>query len=158
MKMNVMSRDALNTYSRVEIDVGVDSASPHKLISMLFNGAILSVASAKAAMQRNDVASKGQAISRAISIINEGLIISLDEKTGGELAQNLKALYEYMSYRLLEANMKNTIEPLDEVGRLLAELNGAWDVIGKSQPTGAKAVPVTPEQIPNRAAISYGKA
>ena len=153
--MNAMNKNALNAYSQVAIDAGVGTASPHKLISMLFDGALMSVAAARLHMQRKDIAAKGAAISKAIAIIDEGLKISLDVKAGGELAQNLKALYEYMCHRLLEANLKNEIEPLNEVGRLLAELKGAWDSIDKQQ---AVAVSAPAEQIPNRAALSYGKA
>lgn len=157
--MNAMTRNALNAYSQVGIETGVTAASPHKLIAMLFEGAILSVYAAKAHMQRKEIAAKGEAISKAIAIIDEGLKVSLDEKAGGELAQNLKALYEYMCQRLLAANLKDETEPLDEVGRLLADLKAAWEAIGKQQPVAVPAAASPqPEQVPNRAALSYGKA
>lgn len=155
--MNAMSRNALNAYSQVGVETGVAAASPHKLIAMLYEGALLSIASAKVYMQRKEVARKGEAISKAIAIIDEGLKSSLDEKVGGDLAQNLKALYSYMCQRLLVANLKNEIEPLDEVARLLAELKGAWDTIGRQQETAVVAAQ-QPEQAPNRASLSYGKA
>lgn len=157
--MNAMTRNALNAYSHVGVETGVAAASPHKLISLLFEGAILSVSAAKAHMQRKEIAAKGEAISKAIAIIDEGLKVSLDEKAGGELAQNLKALYEYMCQRLLVANLKNETEPLDEVGCLLADLKEAWEAIGKQQPVAVPAAASPqPEQVPNRAALSYGKA
>lgn len=152
--MNAVNRNALNAYSQVGVDTSVAVASPHKLISMLFDGAILSVAAAMSHMQRKDIAAKGAAISKAIAIIDEGLKISLDEKAGGELAQNLKSLYEYMCRRLLEANLKNETGPLEEVARLLAELKDAWDMIGKPQ----VAVAQPPVPAPQRASLSYGKA
>jgi flagellar protein FliS len=155
--MNAMSRNALNAYSQVGVETGVAAASPHKLIAMLYEGALLSIASAKVHMQRKEVAKKGEAISKAIAIIDEGLKASLDEKVGGDLAQNLKALYSYMCQRLLVANLKNETEPLEEVAHLLVDLKGAWDAIGKQQETAA--VPQQqPEQAPNRASLSYGKA
>ena len=154
--MNAMSNNALSAYAKVGAETGVEAASPHKLISMLFEGALMSVAAARGHMQRKEIAAKGAAITRAIAIIDEGLKISLDVKAGGELAQNLKSLYEYMCHRLLEANLKNEVEPLNEVGRLLSELKGAWDSIGRPQETAAAFVP--PTQVPNRAAHSYGKA
>ena len=157
--MNATTRNALNAYSKVAVDAGVTTASPHELVAMLFNGAIKSVANAKLHMQHKDIAARGKAITKAIAIIDEGLKISLDDKAGGELAQNLKALYEYMCQRLLMASVKNEIEPLDEVSRLLNELSDAWNSIGKPQtvmpPTVAAPVE---QQVQNRAAIRYGAA
>jgi len=155
--MNAMSRNALNAYSQVGVETGVDAASPHKLIAMLYEGALISIASAKIHMQHKEIAKKGKAISHAIAIIDEGLKASLDEKVGGEMAMNLKALYSYMCQRLLVANLKNETEPLDEVAHLLVELKGAWDAIGQQQEPVAVAAP-QPEQVPNRASLSYGKA
>ena len=62
-------------------------------------------------------------------IIDEGLKASLDKSAGGELAQNLSSLYDYMSQRLLIANLKNDVAALDEVSNLLTELKGAWEAI-----------------------------
>lgn len=156
--MNAMTRSALNAYSQVSIETSISNASPHKLIAMLFDGAILAIFHGKAHMQQGNVAAKGESISKAIAIIDEGLKISLDEEVGGELASNLKALYEYMSNRLLMANLKNDVDGLDEVGRLLVELKGAWDAIGKQPQTISEPATVT-EQAPQRSApVSYGKA
>jgi len=121
-------------YKKVGIETGVETADPHKLIQMLFEGALLSVASASLHMQRlenaADVARKGEAISKAINIITNGLKASLDQEAGGELAGRLGALYDYMSARLLHANIHNQPAVLDEVSHLLAELKGAWEQIG----------------------------
>lgn len=157
--MNTMTRNALNAYSKVSVDAGVTTASPHELVAMLFNGAIKSIANAKLHMQHKDIAARGKAITKAIAIIDEGLKISLDDKAGGELAQNLKALYEYMCQRLLMASVKNEIEPLDEVSRLLNELSEAWNSIGKPQTIAAPAAAAPfGQQVQDRAAIRYGSA
>lgn len=155
--MNTTAHNALSAYSKVGIESDVATASPHKLISMLFEGALLSVAAARSHMMRKNIAAKGAAISRAIGIIDEGLKVSLDDKVGGELAQNLKALYEYMCHRLLEANLQNDVEKLNEVGRLLSDLKGAWDAIGKSQDLTAVSDARPPEPMPHQASVSYGK-
>lgn len=155
--MNTSSRGAMNAYAKVGIEANIQDASPHKLILMLFDGAILAINMAKNHMQLNQIAAKGESISRAIAIIDEGLKISLDEKSGGELVQNLKALYEYMSNRLLMANIKNEVEGLDEVARLLGELKGAWEQIGQmAQPTAHTVVEAPP--VVSRPSVSYGKA
>ena len=97
---------------------------------MLFEGALLSIATASVAIERNDIPGKGQAISKAIEIINDGLKISLDYEAGGELAERLGALYDYMTSRLLYANVHSSHPALDEVGGLLREIKGAWESIG----------------------------
>lgn len=124
--------NAKAAYSQVAVDTGVAAADPHKLILMLFDGAMLSVASASLAMQRKETAAKGEAISRAINIITNGLKASLDFEVGGELAGKLGALYDYMSNRLLHANLHGQPAALDEVSHLLAELKDAWGQIGNT--------------------------
>ena len=118
-----------NAYSKVGVETGVVAASPHKLIMMLFDGAIVSVTSAGMHMKAGEVAAKGQAISRAISIIESGLRASLDKSAGGDIAQNLDALYAYLCNRLLEANLKNNNEYLDEVLQILKDLRDSWAAI-----------------------------
>lgn len=119
-----------NAYTQVGLETGVSDADPHRLILMLFEGALLSIATASAAIERNDIPGKGQAISKAIEIINDGLKISLDYEAGGELAERLGALYDYMTSRLLYANIHSSRPALDEVGGLLREIKGAWESIG----------------------------
>ncbi len=121
---------AANAYTQVGLETGVSDADPHKLILMLFDGALFSIATASAAIERNDIPGKGQAISKAIEIINDGLKISLDYEAGGELAERLGALYDYMTSRLLYANIHSSRPTLDEVGGLLRDIKGAWESIG----------------------------
>lgn len=127
-----------NAYAKVGIETGVLAASPHKLVVMLFDGAELAITSALHQMKRGDIAAKGASISKAIMIIENGLRASLDLKAGGEIAANLDSLYEYMSGRLLQANLKNSPELLDEVHKLLVDLKASWNAIA---PNGAQAAP-----------------
>ena len=133
------SRAAMDAYRKVGIESIMDSASPHHLVLMLFEGARLAVTDAKLHMQRNETAAKGEAISKAIMIIDHGLKASLDVNAGGELAEKLYALYDYMTSRLLIANLRNELKALEEVDRLLAELHGAWKAIGDANVTAAMA-------------------
>jgi len=126
---------ALNAYKNVGLESGVAAADPHKLILMLYQGAILAIATAKNQMLRKQVADKGSSITKAIKIIDEGLKACLDVKAGGEIAVNLSDLYDYMNQRLLIANLKNDISILDEVGSLLAELKQAWESIRPATPS-----------------------
>ena len=123
------SNAAINAYNKVGIDSGVASADPHKLISLLYQGALLAIANAKNSIVRGDIPARGKAISHAILIIDSGLNASLNKEVGGELALNLAALYQYMSHRLLSANINSDLQALDEVTRLLNELKEAWESI-----------------------------
>lgn len=124
------SKNGASAYAKVGLETGVVAASPHKLIVMLFEGAIAAVSAAIGHMQAGEIAKKGMAISKAIMIIENGMRASLDKKAGGEIAASLDALYDYMGRRLMLANLKNDPEILHEVQRLLADLKGAWDAIG----------------------------
>lgn len=123
----------LNQYHQTGVQGGVMSASPHQLIQMLMNGALDKIHTAKGHMNNGRIAEKGEQIGWAISII-EGLRISLDKEQGGDIAQNLEGLYNYMGHTLLEANMKNDIAKLDEVAKLLYEIKSAWDAIEPTKP------------------------
>lgn len=124
------AQTGVNAYAKVGIETGVAAASPHKLIVMLYEGAMIAVSMAAQHMRARNIAAKGQAISKAVMIIESGLRASLDKKAGGEIAESLDSLYEYMGNRLILANLKNQPEILEEVHGLLAELKSAWDEIG----------------------------
>jgi len=126
------AKNGANAYAKVGMETGVAAASPHKLIVMLFDGALLSIATATQKMKEGDIAGKGQAISKAITIIDSGLRASLNKEAGGDIAISLDSLYEYMGHRLLAANIDNQPAILDEVHGLLAELKGAWEAIGET--------------------------
>lgn len=135
-----------NAYGRVDEETGVAMASPHKLIVMLFDGALIAVSSALQHMKSGNISAKGQAISKAISIIDSGLRASLNKDVGGEIAINLNALYGYMSDQLLIANLKNQPETLVMVHGLLKELKEAWEAIGSNNaPQAVLPIPKMPE-------------
>jgi flagellar protein FliS len=123
------SYSAVQHYSSVKVHSGVETASPHRLIQMLFEGALERIAQAKGAMLQNQIARKGELIGKAIAIVG-GLQGSLNDKEGGSLAMNLDELYDYIIRRLTRANFENNTEYLDECGRLLGEIKTAWDAIG----------------------------
>jgi flagellar protein FliS len=134
----------VNAYAKVGMETGVVAASPHKLIVMLFDGAVVALNQALLGMRGNDIEAKGKSISKAIMIIDSGLRASLDKKAGGEIAEGLDSLYEYMSARLLTANLKNDTSIVEEVRRLLTELRDAWNAIGDTPAvTGKQPLPTT---------------
>lgn len=121
--------NSAKAYTQVSLETDVFSADPHKLTLMLFDGALLAISTATLHMQQKNIAEKGLAISQAINIITNGLKASLDIQAGGDLAEKLSSLYDYMCTRLLYANLKNNQADLDEVTRLLHEIKGAWEDI-----------------------------
>lgn len=120
------ARHAANAYAQVGVQTGAMSASPHRLIVMLFDGARAAISRAKFQMADGNIAAKGDSLSKAIDIIENGLRAVLDHEAGGEVAGNLERLYEYMTRRLMLANLRNDVTLLDEVDSLLQNLAEAW--------------------------------
>lgn len=100
-------------------------ADPHQLVQVLMDAALDRMAQAKGAISRSSLVEKAESISKTMLII-DGLRASLDHSSGGDIAANLEALYNYMQQRLLQANIKNDLAALDEVASLLREIRGAW--------------------------------
>lgn len=126
-----------SAYAKIGTESGAMSASPHQLISMLFDGAKTAIAMARHHMANNDTSAKGSAISKAINIIENGLKASLDAEAGGKegaaLVANLAAFYDYINQRLLYANLRNDPALLDEAERLLENISSAWREIDPHQ-------------------------
>jgi flagellar protein FliS len=116
----------VNAYARVGVQTGVMGASPHRLIVMLYQGARQAVAQARMHVQQNNIPARGEAITKAIVIVEQGLQQALNKESGGEIAGRLDALYSYMARRLFEANIAQNEQMLVEVDGLLATLEGAW--------------------------------
>jgi len=95
---------------------------------MLMEGALTCVAVAAGAIERGEIPAKAKAITRAIAII-DGLQDALDRSEGGDLVDNLDALYDYMVRRLALANAENDAAVLKEVSSLLSQIKEAWDAI-----------------------------
>ena len=123
------SSDPTAAYRKIGLETQLDSASPHKLVIMLYDGALVAIANAQRHMEHKEIAEKGKAISKAIDIIANGLQSSLDLDNGGEIGEQLEALYEYMGKRLLHANLRNDLAALKEVSSLLQDLKSAWENI-----------------------------
>lgn len=121
---------AANAYRQVSAHSGVESASPHQLIQMLFDGLFQSLNAARGALQRGDIEEKGRHISKAVRILQEGLVVGLDLEKGGELAANLKLLYDYSVAQLTKANVRNNEHLVEEVIKVLQPVAQGWKEIG----------------------------
>ncbi len=125
---NYNPQEALKQYRQLGLEAEVNNANPHRLIQLLYTGALERLAVAQGAMERKDISLKGEQISKAIGIIG-GLRASLDLDAPGELPANLDQLYEYMEVRLLQASTANNQAMLAEVVELLKTLKSGWDGI-----------------------------
>jgi len=119
------SKNAAQQYKKMDTQSAIEYASPHQLITMLFDGALERIAAAKGAMVNKDVPAKGALISKAILIV-DALRAYLDMEKGGQVSANLKGLYDYMENRLFEANVENDVSMLDEVSGLIANIKSGW--------------------------------
>ncbi len=123
-------RGALEQYSAINVQTGVVDADPHRLIQMLLDGALERLALSKGHVEREEWPALGEKVSKVISIIG-GLQASLNMEAGGEVAENLDNLYDYMVRRLLAVHSERNAKPLDEVSALLREIKAGWDGIRK---------------------------
>lgn len=132
-------RTGAGAYARVGIETSVMSASPHQLITMLFEGASTAIGLARHYMTVGDIPAKSNAISKAIGIVEDGLKASLDPDAGGPegaaLAANLSELYDCVVQRLLYANLRNDAHWLDQAEELLENVASAWRAIGQNAST-----------------------
>lgn len=127
--MNMAMRNKFaQQYAVNFVETAVSEASPHKLVSMLYEGAIKNLNLAKFFIQNQDLDKKSEHINKALAIINS-LRAGVDFDKGGEVAENLYSLYDYCYRRLFEASSKNNIEIISEVIELMNELNESWNLI-----------------------------
>jgi flagellar protein FliS len=103
-------------------------ADSHRLIQLLYQGALDSMAQAKGAIERSDIQGRNNSLNKAVQIVG-GLRSFLDKDKGGELAQNLEQLYEYVELKLFEANVKNDAARIEECVGLIREVKTGWDEI-----------------------------
>jgi len=122
----------LAAYRSTSVHSGVAASDPHRLIVMLMDGALERIATARGLMQHGGGAEKAPLLHRAVAIIDE-LRNSLNFKAGGDISNNLDALYDYMCVRLMQASSANKPEWLDEVSRLLGEVRQAWLALPATQ-------------------------
>ncbi|ATD05799.1 MULTISPECIES: flagellar export chaperone FliS [Pseudoalteromonas] len=118
----------VKNYQREALKTRVAGADRYEIIQMLMAGAVEKMVLAKVSIEKRHLEAKAEHISKASAII-EALRGSLDFEVGGEVTENLYALYSYMLDRLLDASMQNDPAIVDEVSNLLKEIKSAWDAI-----------------------------
>ena len=126
---NAYNPRASNAYQRINIETSMHTIDQHQLVSLLLQGAISAIATARGALARGDVLLKCNSVTKAVRILDEGLNTALDREDGGELAVNLGNLYDYCMRRLIVANARNDDAMLLEVQRLIEPIAMGWSAI-----------------------------
>lgn len=122
--MNTSAAETL--YTQVDIESQVLNASPYQLVKILFDGALSALKRAVIYIEQNNIQQKSRAISKAVAIINEGLNSGVDLEHGGEIAENISLLYDYMIRQLLYANLYNDVDRIQQVIKLLTDSANTW--------------------------------
>lgn len=120
------SARAASAYKRVNVDTAFSSTNPHQIVVMLFDAVLMSVGGARMALRQKDVLGAGLHIGKAVRLIGEGLLVSLDVDAGGPLVVNLKNVFDYAINRLTYANLNDDDAALEEVARLIKVVADAW--------------------------------
>lgn len=119
--------DAAATYRRNSIL----TASPEKIIRMLYDAAIQNLERSRAALSdpgQTHSAEVGEALGKALSIIAE-LKASLDKERGGEIAENLDGLYDFSMNQISQANINRAPGPVENSLRVMRTLKEGWDAV-----------------------------
>jgi len=130
MFTSVIHRSA-SAYQRVHVETAVSEADPHKLVELLLERLLQLVGTARAAMKQGQIATKGECISKAVRILDEGLKPALNLEQGGDIAANLNGLYGYCVLRLSQANLKNDDAALADVVRVIEPIAQGWKQMGE---------------------------
>ncbi len=120
------ARNSISLYAHDVLDAPVMSSSPEKLIAMLFNGVQIAIVKAQQHIEAGDGTGRGNAIARAIEIIDNGLRTSLRIRDSDEMAQKLNALYLHITSHLRQADLTHDVRHLEMAFKLLSDLRSAW--------------------------------
>lgn len=119
----------LNAYTQSDLQNRLAGATPHQLITLLLEGARNTILQAEIYFANDNIAKRGEMLSKAISIIDEGLRAALNHNIEPTISADLERLYDYMSRRLIKANITNDVRLLSQVNDLLLELTVIWKQI-----------------------------
>lgn len=126
--MSPNQQQALKAYGAVGAHSQVANADPLKLVQLLYANAIERLAAIRGHIERGETVRKCVQVDKVSQIIGE-LAGSLDMEKGGDIARNLKGLYEYMTLRLVHAHANDDVAAFDEIASLLRKLKTGWDAI-----------------------------
>lgn len=130
---------AASAYQRINVETSMHTIDQYQLVNLLLDGVLNAIATARGALARGDVLTKCNSINKAVRILEEGLMTALDREAGGELAQNLGAIYDYSLRRLVLANARNDDAMMQEVMRLIEPIAQGWKDMKKNNEMASEA-------------------
>lgn len=123
------SQQGAQAYARISLESRLAGATPHQLIAMLFEGARSALSRAAIYFEQGDIARRGEMISKAINIVDNGLRAALDHQKGPAIAADLERLYDYISRLLMQANLHNDPDKLQQADKLIGDIEEVWQAI-----------------------------
>lgn len=123
-----MYKKGINAYQRVGGRDQATTADPYQLIQMLMNGALQKLAIGKGAIERKDLETKSESLTKALSIIS-ALQEGLDMNVDSEVTVNMFDLYDYTKRQIIDAMATNNIESVDNSLMVMRNLKEGWDAI-----------------------------
>jgi flagellar secretion chaperone FliS len=130
------SQQGPQAYARISLESRLAGATPHQLIAMLFEGACSALSRAAIYFEQGDIARRGEMISKAINIVDNGLRAALDHQKGPAIAADLERLYDYISRLLMQANLHNDPARLQQADKLINDIAEVWQAIAPHQQAG----------------------
>ncbi|PQJ71198.1 flagellar export chaperone FliS [Vibrio jasicida] len=119
-----------DSYQQVDLDAQAASANPHQLVVMLIDGLLDEVERVRGHLAANRLAEKGTGINKCMNILI-GLSSALDEENGGEIAGNLRQLYDFCQVELYYTSVQNDATRLDNVERVMGNIREGWVNFGQ---------------------------
>ncbi|WP_404972214.1 flagellar export chaperone FliS [Vibrio campbellii] len=119
-----------DSYQQVDLDAQAASANPHQLVVMLIDGVLDEIERVRGHLAANRLAEKGIGINKCMNILI-GLSSALDEENGGEIAENLRQLYDFCQVELYYTSVQNDATRLDNVERVMGNIREGWMNFGQ---------------------------
>ena len=119
-----------DSYQQVDLDAQAASANPHQLVVMLIDGLLDEIERVRGHLAANRLAEKGLGINKCMNILI-GLSSVLDEENGGEIAENLRQLYDFCQVELYYTSVQNDATRLDNVERVMGNIREGWMNFGQ---------------------------
>ena len=119
-----------DSYQQVDLDAQAAAANPHQLIIMLIDGLLDEVERIRGHLAANRLAEKGNGINKCMNILI-GLTSALDDENGGEIAENLRQLYDFCQVELYYASVQNDANRLVNVERVMGNIREGWMNFGQ---------------------------
>ncbi|HCG8093718.1 TPA: flagellar export chaperone FliS [Vibrio parahaemolyticus] len=119
-----------DSYQQVDLDAQAAAANPHQLVIMLIDGLLDEIERIRGHLAAKRLAEKGAGINKCMNILI-GLTSALDDENGGEIAENLRQLYDFCQVELYYASVQNYADRLMNVERVMGNIREGWMNFGQ---------------------------